>query len=285
MREPGEVVSAQFPRPGRALKVVLAAVAVFAIVGAIVVNWAPGGKTGSDLFRALAFEPSRPERVWTWVTSGVLTDPKGFTHALWSLLGLYFLTTDLEKRWGGPRLLRFLAVSVVLGNLVVFLVDRFLPLTNPIFHPPLAFGPMAAITATAMAWSKENATRQIRLFFFLPISGKTLYWITIGFAVLSLIFALAAAEGAAAPFGGILAGLLYGGTPSLARKAWLRVKLAILRRKGATLTVESITGEPERPRTAKRSAKAGGPPLRVVQGGLEDDLKNRKPPKDKRYLN
>jgi membrane associated rhomboid family serine protease len=284
MREPGEVVSAQFPRPGRALKAVLAAVAIFAIVGAIVVNWAPGGRTGADLFRVLAFEPSRPERVWTWITSGVLTDPKGFSHALWSLLGLYFLTTDLEKRWGGPRLLRFLAASVVLGNLMVFLIDRFMPLGNAIFHPPLAFGPMAAITATAMAWSKENATRQIRLFFFLPISGKTLYWITIGFAVLALIFLQGSPEGGAAPFGGIIAGLLFGGTPSLARKAWLRVKLAILRRKGATLSVESITGEPERPRPSKRSTK-GGPPLRVVQGGLDDDLKNRKPPKDKRYLN
>jgi len=284
MREPGEVVSAQFPRPGRALKAVLAAVAVFAIVGAIVVNWAPGGKTGSDLFRVLTFEPSRPERVWTWLTSGVLTDPKGFSHALWSLLGLYFLTTDLEKRWGGPRLLRFLAASVVLGNLMVFLIDRFVPLGNAIFHPPLAFGPMAAITATAMAWSKENATKQIRLFFFLPISGKTLYWITIGFAVLALLFLQGTPEGAAAPFGGIIAGLLYGGTPSLARKAWLRVKLALLRRKGATLTVESLTSEPDQPRPPKRSSK-GGPPLRVVQGGLDDDLKNRKPPKDKRYLN
>ena len=38
------------------------------------------------------------------------------------------------------------------------------------------------------------------------------------------------------------------------------------------------------PRAPKRSSK-GGPPLRVVQGGLDDDLKNRKPPKDKRYLN
>jgi len=225
--------------------------------------------------------------VWTWLTSGVLTSPLGFSHALWSLLGLYFLTTDLEKRWGGPRLLRFLAASVVLGNLLVLAVDRLVPLKNESFHPALAFGPMAAITATAMAWSKENATRQIRLFFFLPISGKTLYWITIGFAVLALLFLQGTPEGAAAPFGGIIAGLLYGGTPSPARKVWLRVKLALLRRKGATLTVESITGEPpsgKGPRTAKRSSK-GGPPLRIVQGGLDDDLKNRKPPKDKRYLN
>jgi hypothetical protein len=54
-----------------------------------------------------------------------------------------------------------------------------------------------------------------------------------------------------------------------------------MRRQGNALTVESLTGS-DRPRAPKRK---GGPPLRVVQGGLDDDLKNRKPPKDKRYLN
>lgn len=283
MREPGEVVSAAFPRPGRVLKAVLAAIALFAVLGAVLVNWAPGGATGERIFRLFAFDPTKPERIWTWVTSGVLTNPTGFSHALWSLVGLYFLTTDLEKRWGGARMVRFLAASVVLGNLMVFAVHWGMPLQNAIFHPELVFGPMGAITATAMAWSKENSTRQIRLFFFLPISGRTLYWITIGFAVLALLFLQGTLEGAAAPFGGIVAGLLMGGSPSPVRSLWLRVKLTLLRRKGHTLTVESITGGPDRPRPPKRSAK--GPPLRVVQGGLDEDLKNRKPPKDKRYLN
>ena len=290
MREPGEVVSAAFPRPGRVLKAVLVLIGAFAIIGAIVWNWAPGPPRGAEVFRWLAFDPAtflhKPWMAWTLVTSGVLTNPMSFSHALWSLVGLYFLTTDLEKKWGGARLLRFLMVSVVMGNLMVLAVDRLLPmLKQEVFHPGLALGPTAAITATAMAWAKENAERQIRLFFFLPIKGKTLYWITIGFAVLSLLFMQGAPEGAVAPFGGILAGLLFGGTPSPARSAWLRVKLTMLRRKGHTLTVESMMGEPSSRRTPKRTAKSGGPALRVVQGGAEDDLKNRKPPKDKRYLN
>ena len=284
MREPGEVVSAAFPRPGRALKAVLIAVAFFAILGAIVCNWAPGPPKGGEILRWVAFQPrdflSKP---WTLLTSGIFTDPQSFSHALWSLVGLYFLTNDLEKKWGGARMLRFLAISVVMGNLMVLAVDQ-LPIQRQMFHPVLAFGPMGAITATAMAWSKENANRQIRLFFFLPISGRALYWLTIGFAVLTPLFLQGSPEGAAAPFGGILAGLLFSGTPSPMRSTWLRVKLALLRRKGQTLTVESIVGSPERPRAPKRSAKAG-PPLRVVHGGLDEDLKNRKPPKDKRYLN
>ncbi len=281
MREPGEIVSAAFPRPGRALKAVLVVLGVVAIVSAVVVNWVPGGTTGFEVFRFFAFDPHRPERLWTWLTAGFLTSPRGFNHALWSLIGLYFLTTDLEKRWGGARLLRFLGASVMAGNLTVLVVS-FVPLRNEIFHPALAFGPMAAITATAMAWAKENATRQIRLFFFLPISGRTLYWLTIAFAVLAMVFMQDAPEGAAAPFGGILAGLLLGGSPSPVRSAWLRVKLLLLRRKGHSISVDSIT-HPSR--VSKRAPTKSSPPLRIVQGGLEDDLKGRKPPKDKRYLN
>lgn len=294
MREPGEVVSAAFPRPGRVVKALLGVIAAFAIVGAIVWNWAPGPPRGQEIFSWVAFQPNPARgllfKPWTLITSGVLTWPKGYSHALWSLVGLYFLGTDLEKRWGGKTLLKFLAVSVLIGNLTVLAVDQLPialnPLSNPEayvgFHPPLALGPVAAITATALAWSKENATRQIRLFFFLPVTGRTLFWFTIAFTMLSPLFLQGAPEGIAAPFGGIIAGLLFGGTPSPARSLWLRAKLALLRRKGHTLTVESITGDPESRRAPKRK---GGPALRIVQGGAEDDLKNRKPPKDKRYLN
>ncbi len=281
MREPGEVVAAAFPRPGRALKAVLVAIGFFAIAGAIVWNWAPGPPAGQEIFRWVVVQPTHVlSRPWTLLTSGIFTNPESFGHALWSLVGLYFLTTDLEKKWGGARLLRFLGLSVVMGNLMVLAVNQ-LPIGTELFHPPLVFGPLAAITATCMAWSKENATRQIRLFFFLPISGKALYWITIAGAVLALLFRQAMPEGTASLFGGILAGVLFGGTPSPVRSVWLRVKLAFMRRQGHALTVESITGS-DRPRAPKRK---GGPPLRVVQGGLEDDLKNRKAPKDKRYLN
>jgi membrane associated rhomboid family serine protease len=283
MREPGDAVAAAFPRPGRALKAVLATIAVCAVVSAIVVHWAPGGPTGVSLFRLFAFDPSRVlTRPWTLLTSGVMTFPDGISHALWSLVGLYFLTTDLERRWGGARLVRFLVASVVVGNLSVLALSK-VPFGPPIFHPTFVVGPLAAITATAIAWAKENRHAQIRFFFFLPMSGRTLFWLTIGMAGLALLFLQGAPEGAIAPLGGVAAGLLFGGTPSPMRSAWLRIKLFFLRRKGPSLTVESLTGPTERPRPKRASGKS--PALRVVYGGLEDELKNRKPPKDKRYLN
>jgi hypothetical protein len=292
MREPAEIVAA-FPRTGRTVKALLAAIAVFAIAGAIVVNWAPGGERGFELYSLLAFRPSDHAtlllRPWTILTSGVLTWPEGISHALWSLFGLYFLTTDLERRWGGARLLRFVILSVLGGNLAV-LAGTFLPLHAAVFHPaPFVVGPLAAVLATTIAWAKENAHGQIRFMFFLPMSGRTLYWITIGGALLSILFLQGTPEGMLALPGGVLVGLLFSGTPSPMRSLWLRIRLGSMRRRQGSggITVEQLlSDEPVRSRPAPSSKRGGKtPPLRIVQGGLDEDLKNRKPPKDKRYLN
>jgi DNA-binding transcriptional LysR family regulator len=87
-------------------------------------------------------------------------------------------------------------------------------------------------------------------------------------------------EGVVAPFGGLIAGLLFGGTPSLARTAWLHARLALLRRQSPNVRVQDILS-----RKPSRRPRPGAPPLRVVPGGLEEALKKRTPPKDKRYLN
>ena len=147
------------------------------------------------------------------------------------------------------------------------------------------FGAGSAIAATAIAWSRMNANQQVRLMFFLPVSGRMLMYFTLGYCVLGLVFASVTPEGAMAPFGGVAVGFLLSspsGQPSSLRTMWLKLRLAMLRRKGAAVSVEDILEPPSRPRPTKRK---GGPPLRVVPGGLEDELKNRKPPKDKRYLN
>lgn len=282
MREPGDIAAA-LPRPGRALKGVLGAIAACTLAAVIVVNWAPGGAQGMRLFDLVVFDPARAvTRPWTFLTSGLFASPVGISHALWSLVGLYFFSPDLEKRWGAGRFLRFLAYAVVLGNVAVWLASQ-LSLQHEIFHPAFASGPLAAITATVIAWSRERPTAQIRLMFFLPMSGRTLYLLTIGVSLLSLLFLQGAPEGAVAPLGGIASGILFGGSPSPMRSAWLRLKLALLRRRGARLTVESMLEDAPRPRTTAK--RKGGASLRVVPGGLEDELKKRKPPKDKRYLN
>lgn len=281
----GGMVMGGFPRPGRALKAVLITLFAVSVAGAVIFNWAPGGATGARILSWFMCDLNLVlVRPWTLLTSGLITSPTEVTHVLYALIGIYFLGSSLEERWGGTRFVRFLLVSVAAGNLLSLLLHLVVPESaGAIFHRSLLFGPGAAIAATAIAWSREHAHSQVRLFFVLPVTGKVLFWVTIGFCVLGLIYYQSTPEGAFSPFGGVLAGLLLSGSPSPVRSAWLRLKLAFLRRKGPTLSAESIAGL-DRPK-AKRPAKVGGPTLRVVKGGADDDLKNRKPPTDKRYLN
>lgn len=272
-------VSFNFPKPGRCLSAVLATITVVGLFSALFVTWIPAA---SFVFNGLTCQLGVVlHQPWRLVTSGLLTSPEHWGHLLFSLVGLYFLGAPLEKRWGGWRFVRFLLASVVLGNLVTLAADRWLPPdTQTRFHPGLVYGPSAAIAGIAVAWSREYPDSIVNLFFFVPLRGRILLWITIGFCVLDLVYPSAMPEGVLAPFGGVIAGLLFGGSPSLTRAAWLHLRLALLRRRSGSVRMQDVLSArpPRRPRS-------GGPPLRVVSGGLDEVLKKRTPPKDKRYLN
>jgi len=274
-----QAMAISFPRPRRALWIVLIAMFALGIFTAFLMTWVPGGhlvfeKLGCRLDHLLT-------QPWGLLTSGLLTDPEHWSHLLLSLVGLYFLGASLEQRWGSWRFARFLAIAVIVGNLTVLAVSAVVPAeAQGRFHPGFVFGPTAAITAIAIAWSREYANSTVNIFFVLPVKGRLLFWVTIGFCVLDLIYPTPLHEGVVAPFGGVIVGLLFGGTPSLARTAWLHLRLAFLRRRASSVQVEDVL-EPK----PKRRPRPGSPPLRVVSGGLEEALKKRTPPKDKRYLN
>lgn len=271
-------VSFNFPKPGRCLSAVLATITVVGLFSALFLTWIP---TVAFVFNGLTCQLALAlHQPWRLVTSGLLTSPEHWGHLLFSLVGLYFLGAPLERRWGGWRFVRFLLLSVLIGNLVTLAADLWLPPdSQPRFHPGLVYGPSAAIAGIAVAWSREYPDSIVNLFFFVPLRGKVLLWITIGFCVLDLVYPSAMPEGVLSPFGGVIAGLLFGGSPSLTRTAWLHFRLALLRRKSGGVSVQDVLSPrpPRRPRS--------GPPLRVVSGGLDEVLKKRTPPKDKRYLN
>jgi membrane associated rhomboid family serine protease len=285
MDGPGQLSQA-LPRPGPALKAVLIVIGAVGILSALAVNWVPGSEAALG-WLVCSTDKVLAGQVWRLVTAALLTSPASVSQLFFTLIGLYFLSPDLERRWGSGRFLRFLVLSSVAGFLLAIGFDLVTPGGWSVFHPREMYGASAAITATAIAWSMANAHLQVRLFFVVPVSGRVLFWVTIGFCVLGLIYNGTFTEGAVAPFGGVLTALLLGGNPSPLRTLYLRTKLALLRsRTRGVPSAHSIANSPSsRPGTTGRRPRAGGPPLRVVSGGLEDELKKRKPPKDKRYLN
>lgn len=275
----GPQVSFALPRIGPALKGVLAAITIVGIVQALLMGYVKD--VGMETFLHLVMIPDKVlhGEVWRLLTAALLTDPTSMGHLIFTLIGLYFLSPELEKTWGPWRFLRFLGIAVVTGFLFTIMVWKIAgPEAPRAFHVPFAYGAGAAISAVAIAWSEMHKDRQVQLFFFLPLSGRTLFWVTIGFAGLGLVFPSSVPEGVAAPFGGIVAGILLGGSPSVVRRIYLKAKLTILRRQGAAANVQPLLRE-------HRPSRKNAPPLRIVKGGAAEDDDKKKPPKDKRYLN
>jgi membrane associated rhomboid family serine protease len=276
-------VTYAFPRPGKVLWGVLITIFAVAIASAL------SEKTvGVALFHWLScrVDDVLHGQVWRLVTSGVLTPPGDIVALLLQMLALYLFGTTVERRWGGRRLIGFLLFAVVVGNLFGMLVGWIAGLagaTGPLLRPVVMAGPDAAVTALIVAWARENPDAVIRLYFVIPVKAKYFIWFTVGTCVFLLVRGEPTSESVAALFSGVLVGLALAGQPSFARRTWLRLRLAMLRRKSASLAADellaSVKSEPRRPRPP------GAPPLRLVQGGLEDVLRKRKPPKDKRYLN
>jgi hypothetical protein len=223
------------------------------VFSAFAATWAPGvERVFSALVCVLDLGFGQP---WRLVTSGLLTSRTEWSHLLFSLAGIYFLGAPLEKRWGAFRFVRFFLIAIVFGNLATMGVALLVPPeAQSRFHPDAVF--------------------------VVPVRATTLLWVTIGFCALDLVYATSIPEGVVAPFGGIVAGLLFGGTPSLLRAAWLKTRLFFMRRRTPGMRVDDLLN-PQRP----RRPRPGAPPLRVVGGGVDEMLKKRTPPRDKRYLN
>lgn len=254
-------MSFQFPRPGRALKWMMAAIFAIWLVLTIGNVWLKS-QIAADAYRfATGTDEVLHGQVWRLVTAPI-THVGTPGHVLMTLAGLYFLGTTLEDRWGPRKMLIFLfgasalafAFQVVLGALI------------PQLGQPRWFGGLGMIEAVAVAWALNHRSSTVRLFFVIPISGTMLLLFIFGMSVLNVIALEAPTEGLITPFGGMLAGYLWSDV-SPVRRLWLKLKLRRLQAETA-----AFTRSPPRRR-------AGAPALRVIHGG--DD----KPPKDKRYLN
>src|SRR5579883_1547879 len=93
------VTTFTFPKPGKALWAVLIAMTALGIFTAFLATWIPGGE---QVFLWLTWKlEGSLTQPWRFVTSGLLTSPAHWSHLAFSLLGLYFLGTSLESRWGG----------------------------------------------------------------------------------------------------------------------------------------------------------------------------------------
>jgi membrane associated rhomboid family serine protease len=256
-------ISFQMPRPGKALIGVMVAVVAIWVLFAMGLNW---GGVSDALLQPFVGNTSAVlhGQIWRLFTAPLIHAPRDPGHVLVTLLGLYFLGPTLEDRWGTKKTLRFLFGSAVFAFALQVIVGAVIPRLGQ----DIWFGGLGMVEAVAVAWALNNRHATVRLFFVLPVSGTMLLVFIFAMSVFNVIAQRSPAEGLITPFGGMLAGYLFGDASPL-RRAWLKLRLKRLQAETAALSAAS----------ARR--RRAGPALRVIKGGSDSD----RPPKDKRYLN
>jgi len=232
---------------------------------AVAINW---GSSSADLFLLLVGNASRVSHgeIWRLFTAPLMHHPEGsagVSHILSTVIGLFFLAPALESAWGTKRLLRFLAISSVFAYTVQWALTLVLPAGAVArLVPPHWYGAMPALEAVAIAFALSLRSNNVLLFLVLPIGSRGMLIATVGISIALVAADAIGPSGAIAPFAGMLAGWLFGGsTPSPARRWWLRLKLQ-------RLETEAAAGR-------KRRSGAARQRFEVLPGGRDDHKKDR----------
>jgi membrane associated rhomboid family serine protease len=247
------------PRPSKPLLSILVGLLSIWIIFAVGINW--GG--ASDVTFALLAGNSNAilhGQIWRFFTAPLIHYPgsgAGVQHILFSLMGLYFLGTALEQVWGTKRLLRFIALTAVLSYFLQWIVELSLPtFLAARMVQTLWYGSTPVLAALAIAFALSLTDQKVLLFFVLPVGSRALVFATIGLSLLLVIADAMGPSGHLAPFAGMFLGWLFGGgTPSPARRWWLRFRIG-------RLDAEVRRGAPRRVSPGQRR-------FEVISGGRD----------------
>lgn len=263
MTERGTLASS-FPKPQGALAWFLYGILGLWVVIGVLVNWAG---TGDQLLMYLVLDRDAflHGQLWRLVTAPfvhLVTGREAVNHVVSNLLLIYFFGASLQETWGSRRLAGFLLAAAFVGEALQLGLDLAIPASfAPMMHTPVTLGSKAMGTAALFAWALANPTRQVMLFFVLPLSANAILALTIILYVLSVVAIGAPPEGLFAPLGGMAVGYLLGaGSPSPLRRAWLRFRLGKL-----------AAAKKEQQKLPPLKRRPGAPALRVIRGDRDDD--------------
>ena len=254
----------RLPHVGPAMKMVMITLGAIWAGFAVAIQW---GGAPEGIFYALCGNTSdiAHGQIWRIFTAPFVHPPNEFGPILFSVLGIYFIGSSLEARWGRRRFLRFLLFSGWLAYTIQFLLLLILP--DSVRPNGYWSGAFPVVEAAAMAWALSYRGQQAQ-FGSRPVSTQFLVWFVIGITVLWVGLGLAnghpPSEGVIAPVAGLFAGWLFGGgTPSPARRFFLKYRLVQLEKE------QKRQASARKRRVAKSS-------FEVVQGGKSAEKPDKK---------
>ncbi len=155
----------------------VAIIVVASLAGAVV--------PGLRAFAALAPEllvRGEPWRLVTWAF--IESEPLNLVFAC---LVLWWLGRDLSFAWG-PRRLFAVYLGLAAGAAAATTV---LGAVSPLLSTAAYLGSWPVVAALTLGWGLIYPDRQIMLYMVLPVTGRTLAWITVGGTVLFVVFSRA----------------------------------------------------------------------------------------------
>ncbi len=172
-RPPSSSGAGPVPPGTMGLMIALVAVSVLSVLSV------GGGRLGGEL--ALYAPLVLRGHLWSLLTYGFLeTNP---VNILFSLIGLYFIGSAMEQRWGTRRLVTYYLVMTMLCGAVAVLLS----LVWPAAGGPHA-GSWTALTALTAAFALEMPDATIMFGFFVPLRGQQLLWVLLGMLLLFAVF-------------------------------------------------------------------------------------------------
>jgi membrane associated rhomboid family serine protease len=157
-------------------------------------------------YLALSLEGLKHGFVWQLLTFQFLH--ASWLHIIFNSIALFFFGRSVEAMLGARRFTQLYLWCGVGGGLAQMFFAGFWPQ----FHGGAVVGASAGVSGLIATFAMMNwSNRFTLLFYFFPIqmSGRTLLWISLGFAILGLLFPGGNNVAHAAHLGGILGGVAW----------------------------------------------------------------------------
>ena len=199
---------------------------------------------------ALSLEGLRHGYVWQLLTFQFLH--AGWLHLLFNLLAIYFFGRSVEFVLGRRRWLALYFLSGTIGGLVQMLLSLLIPQ----FRDDSVVGASAGAAGLIAAFSVLNWRQSFTLlFYFVPVTmrGRTLFWVSIAFALFGIVIG-GGGVAHAAHLGGLVAGYAFVRWGAAARESlWGWRTFRPTQRKRELVSTVSARNSPWSRSSAKRS--------------------------------
>ena len=119
--------------------------------------------------------------IWQFVTYMFVHDPRGFSHILFNMLGLFIFGLQVERRMGSSEFVLFYLVTGTLAGVISFVVYYFSGIS------PFLMGASGALFAVQLAFAAFFTDAIIYIWGIIPLRAPVM---VLGFTGLSLFFSL-----------------------------------------------------------------------------------------------